>query len=55
MTSDLDLDVNTLYACLSGTKKHVGTSFVNGETIRACVPMVHEIAGVRRRGVHDHS
>ena len=45
MTSDLDLDVNTLYACLSGTKKQVGTSFVNGETIRACVPMVHEIAG----------
>jgi trimethylamine---corrinoid protein Co-methyltransferase len=45
MPTDLELDVNTLYACVSGTKKHVGTSFINGETIRACTPMLHDIAG----------
>lgn len=45
MTSELDLDVNTLYACVAGTTKHVGTSFVNGPNVGACTPMLHEIAG----------
>jgi trimethylamine--corrinoid protein Co-methyltransferase len=45
MTSDLELDANTLYACVSGTRKHVGTSFVNAQTLAACTPMLHDIAG----------
>ncbi|NKC16348.1 MAG: methyltransferase [Gammaproteobacteria bacterium] len=45
MPTDLELDVNTLYACLAGTGKHVGTSFVTDDTLRACLPLVHALAG----------
>ena len=30
MVSGHDMDINTLYACLAGTQKHVGTSMVAG-------------------------
>jgi len=45
MTGGFDLDVNTAYACLSGTTKHVGTSFVSPESVKATLEMLHVIAG----------
>jgi len=45
MTGGFDLDVNTAYACLSGTTKHVGTSFVSPESVTATLEMLHVIAG----------
>ena len=40
-----EMDINTAYACLAGTAKHVGTSFVKGEHLDAALPMLHAIAG----------
>ncbi|MBT4932472.1 MAG: methyltransferase [Rhodospirillaceae bacterium] len=40
-----DLDFNTLYACVSGTSKHVGTSFVNPAHVTEALEMLHMIAG----------
>nr|WP_200840547.1 trimethylamine methyltransferase family protein [Geminicoccus flavidas] len=40
-----EMDINTAYACLAGTAKHVGTSFVKGEHLDAALPMFHAIAG----------
>jgi len=45
MTGGFDLDVNTAYACISGTTKHVGTSFVSPESTNATLKMLHIIAG----------
>ncbi len=45
MTGGFDLDVNTAYACLSGTTKHVGTSFVSPKSVKATLEMLHIIAG----------
>ncbi len=41
----LEMDLNTAYACMSGTAKHVGTSFGNAEHLEAAVRMVHMVAG----------
>ncbi len=38
-------DINTCYACLAGTTKHIGTSFVDPDHLRETVRMLHEIAG----------
>jgi len=40
-----DLDINTLYACLRGTRKHVGTSFTSADRVKLCIEMLHVIAG----------
>jgi trimethylamine--corrinoid protein Co-methyltransferase len=40
-----DLDINTLYASLSGTRKHVGTSFTSGKRATLCIEMLHVMAG----------
>jgi len=45
MTGGFDLDVNTAYASLSGTTKHVGTSFVSPKSVKATLEMLHVIAG----------
>ena len=45
MESSIDLDVNTCYACVSGTSKHVGISCVHPENAQAILPMLHAIAG----------
>jgi len=45
MTGGFDLDINTAYACLSGTTKHVGTSFVSPQSVNATLKMLHVIAG----------
>jgi trimethylamine--corrinoid protein Co-methyltransferase len=40
-----ELDLNTLYACVAGTSKHVGTAFTVGENVQGALEMLHEIAG----------
>ena len=42
---DLALDMNTVYAAITGTRKHVGTSFVIAENVEAALAMLHIVAG----------
>ena len=41
----LAMDFNTLYACVSGTTKHVGTSFTVRENVAPALEMLYAIAG----------
>lgn len=41
----LELDFNTLYACVSGTSKHVGTSFTVRGNVKPALEMLYMIAG----------
>jgi trimethylamine--corrinoid protein Co-methyltransferase len=45
VTDNFDMDVNTLYACCAGTKKHVGTSFSDPAHVKGCFDLIHMIAG----------
>ncbi len=40
-----DMDLNTLYACVSGTTKHVGTSFTLAGHAALGLEMLHMVAG----------
>ncbi|MEM1045545.1 MAG: trimethylamine methyltransferase family protein [Pseudomonadota bacterium] len=40
-----DLDLNTLYACLAGTRKHIGTAFVDAAHVEKALDMLHLVAG----------
>ncbi|MFN3953740.1 MAG: trimethylamine methyltransferase family protein [Pararhodobacter sp.] len=42
---NFDMDINTLYACLSGTQKHVGTSFSDPSHVAGCFDLLHMVAG----------
>lgn len=39
------MDLNTCYACVAGTTKHVGTSMVHPDHVTECLEMLHVIAG----------
>jgi len=45
MVGAMELDLNTLYACIAGTTKHVGTSFCRGDTLNAGLEILHLAAG----------
>lgn len=45
VVDNLEMDLNTLYGCLSGTKKHVGTSFSDPSHVEACFDMLYTVAG----------
>jgi trimethylamine--corrinoid protein Co-methyltransferase len=45
MVSGRDLDINTLYACLAGTSKHIGTSMVAADHVEEALRMLHVVAG----------
>lgn len=45
MPTTLDLDINTLYACLAGTSKHVGTSVTVPENAGPILDMLYQVAG----------
>ena len=45
MESTLDLDINTLYACLAGTSKHIGTSITVPENAKPILDMLYMVAG----------
>ncbi|PPR79455.1 MAG: hypothetical protein CFH06_00352 [Alphaproteobacteria bacterium MarineAlpha3_Bin5] len=49
MVSGFDLDINTAYACISGTSKHVGTSFVSERSVKATLKMLHKVAGSEKK------
>ena len=40
-----ELDLNTLYACVSGTSKHIGTSFTLPDVVPKALEMLYRIAG----------
>jgi trimethylamine---corrinoid protein Co-methyltransferase len=40
-----EMDLNTLYGCLAGTKKHVGTSFSDPSHVADCFDMLYTVAG----------
>ncbi|MEJ2026143.1 MAG: trimethylamine methyltransferase family protein [Limibacillus sp.] len=41
----LELDINTLYPALAGTRKHVGCSFTVGENMETVFDLLHQVAG----------
>ena len=45
MIDPADLDLNTLYACVMGTSKHVGTSFTVRENVAPALEILYAIAG----------
>ncbi|WP_424833574.1 trimethylamine methyltransferase family protein [Ruegeria sp.] len=45
ITDNLEMDLNTIYACCSGTYKHIGTSFTDPSYVAPAVEMLHMIAG----------
>lgn len=40
-----EMDLNTIYACCSGTRKHVGTSFSDPAFVADALKLLHMIAG----------
>ena len=42
---NLEMDLNTVYACCAGTYKHVGTSFTEPHHVAPALEMLHMIAG----------
>ncbi len=45
ISDNQEMDYNTVYACCSGTTKHIGTSFVEPDFVPKCIDMLHMIAG----------
>lgn len=45
LTNPYEMDLNTCYAAVSGTKKHVGSSWVEPEHFTKTMEMLHMIAG----------
>ena len=45
IADNLEMDLNTVYACCAGTTKHVGTSFTEPAYVPEALEMLHMIAG----------
>ena len=45
ITDNLEMDLNTIHACCSGTTKHIGTSFSDPAHVQPGLEMLHLIAG----------
>ncbi|MEP3440448.1 MAG: trimethylamine methyltransferase family protein [Sulfitobacter sp.] len=45
ITDNLEMDYNSIYACVSGTTKHIGTSFTDPAFVKPAMEMLHMIAG----------
>ena len=45
ISDNFSMDLNTVYACCSGTKKHVGVSFTEESYVDPIMNMVHMMAG----------
>ncbi len=45
MESSYELDINTVYAAMAGTSKHIGASFINPENTERVIEMLHLAAG----------
>ncbi len=42
---NLEMDLNTIYACVTGTKKHIGVSFTEPAFVPDALEMLHMMAG----------
>jgi len=42
---NLEMDLNSIYACVSGTEKHIGTSFTDPAYVKYGLELLHMIAG----------
>jgi trimethylamine---corrinoid protein Co-methyltransferase len=49
MLNGHDLDINTLYASIAGTNKHVGTSMVEPQHVDECLQILHYVAGGEKK------
>ncbi len=45
IVDNLEMDLNTIYAATSGTRKHIGTSFSDPSHVAPCMDLIHTIAG----------
>ncbi|WP_281982246.1 trimethylamine methyltransferase family protein [Thalassorhabdomicrobium marinisediminis] len=45
IADNLEMDLNTIYACCAGTTKHVGTSISDPSHAQACLDLCYAIAG----------
>ena len=45
ISDNFEMDMNTIYACCSGTYKHVGVSFTDPSYVAPAIEMLHMIAG----------
>jgi len=45
ITDNLEMDLNTIYACTAGTTKHIGTSFSDPSHMPECLELIYMIAG----------
>lgn len=45
ITDNFELDMNTIFACVNGTTKHIGISFVEPDYVAGGMDMLHMIAG----------
>ena len=42
---NFEMDLNTVYAAVAGTTKHIGTSFSDPSHINGCFELIHDLAG----------
>ncbi len=42
---NLEMDLNSIYACVAGTQKHIGMSFSDPSHVAPCMEMLHVLAG----------
>ncbi|MEM8698295.1 MAG: trimethylamine methyltransferase family protein, partial [Pseudomonadota bacterium] len=49
VTDNYELDLNTVYACVRGTRKHIGTSFVEPSHMPGCLELLYMLAGGEER------
>lgn len=45
VTDNLELDLNTIYACCAGTTKHIGTNFSEPDHVAPGLELIYRIAG----------
>ena len=45
ITDNFEMDLNTIYACVSGTTKHIGTSIFDPAYVARCIELLHLVAG----------
>lgn len=45
ISDNLEMDLNTIYACSAGTTKHVGTSISDPSHMPACLDLLYAVAG----------
>ncbi|MBF9044182.1 methyltransferase [Rhodobacterales bacterium HKCCE4037] len=45
IADNLEMDLNSIYACVAGTTKHIGMSFSDPSHVAPCMEMIHMLAG----------